>query len=54
MSILVIGLVVFLGIHSVSIATPGLRVRAIASMGPNGWRGLYSLFSVAGFVLILY
>jgi uncharacterized membrane protein len=23
-------------------------------MGPNGWRGFYSLVSVAGFVLILY
>ena len=54
MSILILGLVVFLGIHSISIATPGLRARALASMGPNGWRGFYSLVSVAGFVLILY
>jgi uncharacterized membrane protein len=54
MTILLIGLVVFLGIHSISIATPGLRTRAVAAMGPKGWRGLYSLVSVAGFVLILY
>jgi uncharacterized membrane protein len=54
MSILVIGIALFLGMHSVSIVTPGLRARAIASMGPNRWRGVYSLVSAAGFVLILY
>jgi uncharacterized membrane protein len=54
MSILIIGIALFLGIHSISIVTPGLRARAVASMGTNGWRGLYSLVSAAGFVLILY
>ena len=54
MTILIIGLAIFLGTHSISIATPGLRARAVASMGPNSWRGVYSLVSAAGFVLILY
>lgn len=54
MTILIIGLAVFLGIHSISIVTPGLRARAVASMGLNRWRGVYSLVSAAGFVLILY
>jgi len=54
MSILVVGIVLFLGIHSISILTPGLRARAVASMGPDRWRGVYSLISAAGFVLILY
>jgi len=54
MSILVIGLVLFLGIHSISIVAPGLRARAVASMGPNPWRGIYSLISAAGFALILW
>jgi uncharacterized membrane protein len=54
MPILIIGLAVFLGIHSISIATPGLRAHAVASLGPNRWRGLYSLVSAVGFVLILY
>jgi uncharacterized membrane protein len=54
MSLLVLGLVLFLGIHSISIVTPGLRARAILSLGPNRWRGIYSLISAAGFVLILY
>ena len=53
MTILIIGLAIFLGMHSISIATPGLRARAVASMGPNRWRGVYSLVSASGFVLIL-
>lgn len=54
MTTLIIGLAIFLGIHSVSIAAPGLRARAVASMGPNAWRGVYSLISAVGFALILY
>jgi uncharacterized membrane protein len=54
MLILVIGIALFLGMHSISIVAPGLRARAIASMGANRWRGVYSLVSAAGFVLILY
>ena len=54
MSILIIGLALFLGIHSISIVAPDLRARAVASMGPNPWRGVYSLISAAGFALILW
>jgi uncharacterized membrane protein len=54
LAILIIGLALFLGIHSISIATPGVRARAVASMGPSRWRGIYSLVSAVGFVMILY
>jgi uncharacterized membrane protein len=54
MWILTIGLAVFLGIHSTSIAAPAVRARAVASMGPNAWQGIYSLISAVGFALILY
>ena len=54
MTILIIGLAIFLGVHSISILGPELRARAVASMGPNPWRGIYSLVSVIGFVFILY
>jgi uncharacterized membrane protein len=54
MSILIIGIAIFLGMHSISIVSPELRARAVASMGPNRWRGVYSLVSAAGFILILY
>jgi len=52
MTLLIAGLVLFLGIHSVAIFAPGLRANTIAKLGPNGWKGLYSLVAIAGFVLI--
>lgn len=54
MATLIIGLAVFLGMHSISIVSPALRARAVASMGHYGWRGVYSLVSLAGFALIVY
>ncbi len=53
MTLLILGLVLFLGIHSLPIFTPGVRERFVASLGRNGWRGLHSLFSLAGLVLII-
>lgn len=54
MSILILGLIVFLGIHSVRIFADGWRTRMIARIGTNGWKGLYALTSIAGFVLIVW
>jgi uncharacterized membrane protein len=53
MAYLVLGLVLFLGAHSVSIVAPAWRDRAAARLG-NAWRGLYSLVSIAGFVVIIW
>lgn len=52
MILLIAGLLLFLGIHSVAIAAPMLRASAIARLGANGWKGLYSLVAIAGFALI--
>jgi uncharacterized membrane protein len=54
MAVLIIGLAVFLGVHSIALAAPGLRGRAIARLGEGAWKGLYSLLAAAGFALILY
>jgi uncharacterized membrane protein len=54
MSLLIVGLIVFLGVHSVAVVSPGLRSRAVGGMGDMAWKGLYSLVSVAGFVMICY
>lgn len=54
MLVLIIGLVLFLGTHSVLIAAPGFRERMVSSRGPGAWRGLYSLASIIGFVLIVW
>jgi uncharacterized membrane protein len=54
MTLLILGLVLFLGTHSVRIYAEDWRTRRIAAMGVNGWKGVYSLLSIAGFVLIVY
>ena len=53
MLLLILGLVLFLGIHSVSIVSPDGRNRLAQQMGEGPWKGLYSLVSLAGFVLIV-
>jgi uncharacterized membrane protein len=54
MTVLVLGLLVFLGSHSVRIFAEGWRTRQIARMGESKWKGLYSLVSLVGFVLIVW
>ena len=51
---LILGLVLFLGVHSVEIFSPGLRANAVARMGERPWKGLYTLISIGGFILILW
>ena len=51
---LVAGLVVFLGTHSVRVFADGFRTAQIARMGPNAWKGLYTVVSLAGFVLLVW
>jgi len=53
MLVLVVGLVVFLGIHSVSIVAPGWRGATVARIGAQPWKGLYSLASAIGLVLVV-
>jgi uncharacterized membrane protein len=53
MLLLVLGLVLFLGAHSLRIVAEGWRASTIASIGEKPWKGAYSLVSIAGFVLIV-
>ena len=54
MAMLVLGLVLFLGAHSVRIVADGWRTRTLARMGEGRWKGLYTLVSLAGFALIVW
>jgi uncharacterized membrane protein len=54
MGLMILGLVLFLGIHSVAIVSPGLRAGVSSRLGEGAWKGLYSLVSLAGLVLIVY
>ena len=52
MATLILGLVLFLGIHSVRIVADGLRSRFIARRGLPTWKAVYAAIAIAGFVLI--
>src|SRR5450631_3325391 len=54
MLLLIIGLLLFLGVHSVAIVSPDSRDRALSRFGEGAWKGSYALLSLIGFVLICY
>ncbi|HEV7715028.1 MAG TPA: NnrU family protein [Steroidobacteraceae bacterium] len=54
MTTLIAGLVLFLGIHSVAIVSPSWRDGMLARLGEGAWKGIYSVISIAGFVLIIW
>jgi len=52
MTLLIIGLIVFLGTHSISIVAPTWRDQMASKLG-NGWRAIYSVLSLIGLILII-
>ncbi|MBX3610801.1 MAG: NnrU family protein [Hydrogenophaga sp.] len=53
MQLLILGLLLFLGIHSVSIMAPRGRDALAQRLGEGAWKGLYTLVALAGFGLIV-
>lgn len=54
MLVLILGLVLFLGIHSLRIFADDWRGRRIARMGLMRWKVLYAAVAIAGFVLLCW
>jgi uncharacterized membrane protein len=54
MEYLVVGLVLFLGSHSLRIVANDLRTRTLERIGEGAFKGIYSLVSLAGFVLVIW
>lgn len=54
MTLFLVGLVLFLGIHSVSIVAPAWRNTQLQKRGEKVWKGLYAVVSLVGFVLLIY
>jgi uncharacterized membrane protein len=54
MALLIVGLVIFIGVHSVRIFADDWRTAQIAKVGPKVWKGPYALLSLIGLVLIVY
>jgi uncharacterized membrane protein len=53
MAILILGLIVFIGAHAFTMARAA-RARAIARLGEGPYKGLYSLVSLLGLILIVW
>jgi len=54
MTVLILGLLIFLGAHSVRIFAEGWREARIAQLGEKRWKSAYSIASVIGLVLIIW
>jgi uncharacterized membrane protein len=54
MTLLILGLVIFLGVHSTRIFAEDWRSAQIARMGEKGWKAAYSVASIVGFVLLVW
>ena len=54
MAYLILGLVLFLGVHSVRIVADDWRTQTRARMGEGAYKGVYSLLSLIGFGLIIW
>lgn len=54
MSVLILGLMLFLGAHSVRIFAGGWRDAQLARLGEARWKGLFSLLSATGLGLVVW
>jgi len=54
MLLLILGLALFFGAHSVRIFAEGWRTGMISRLGAQRWKGLYSLVSIVGLALIIW
>ncbi|WP_424981658.1 NnrU family protein [Maritalea sp. S77] len=51
---LILGLILFLGVHSARMLVPDFREKFIAKRGEMTWKGLYAVESLIGFALIVW
>lgn len=54
MSFLLLGLLVFIGAHSLRIVAPAWREARVAAWGAGAWKAVISLVSIAGFLLLIW
>lgn len=54
MPTLILGLLIFLGVHSLRVFADDWRTRQIARFGEKPWKGLFTLASLLGFVLLCW
>ena len=53
MLLMILGLAIFLGVHSTRIFADDWRTQMIGRMGALPWKGLYALVSIVGFIILV-
>jgi uncharacterized membrane protein len=54
MTLLIAGLVLFLGVHSIAIFAPNARGRALQAWGEAPWKAAHGIVSLIGFAALIY
>ena len=54
MTYLIVGLVLFLGVHSIRVFANDWRQQTLARMGEKPFKGIYALLSIVGFMLLVW
>lgn len=54
MTVLILGLIVFLGAHSTRIFADDWRTAQVKRLGAGTWKGIYAVVSILGFALIIW
>jgi uncharacterized membrane protein len=54
MGMLMLGLVIFFGVHSIRIVADGWRTAMVARLGASTWKGLYAVLSAVGLGLVVW
>jgi uncharacterized membrane protein len=54
MAVLIVGLILFLGLHSLRIVAEPWRARQVAALGDMRWKGLYSVASIGSLALLIW
>jgi uncharacterized membrane protein len=54
MAMLILGLLLFLGVHSTRVFAEGWRDSAVARIGEGPWKGIYALASLLGLALLIW
>ncbi|MCP1676913.1 putative membrane protein [Natronocella acetinitrilica] len=54
MLVMILGLVIFLGAHSVRIVADDWRGAQIARFGEGGWKAIYAAVSILGLIIAIY
>ena len=54
MTFLILGIILFLGVHLLRVVAPGFRLAMIDKFGENGWKGLYSVLSLVTLVILIW